>query len=81
MQDGLGGFFPASNYIDLGLFEHVGEVAATQKAPVKFGAQVYGMSDFRVFGWLLGLVYSYLVVYSGWLVGLPHGHHDPYEIV
>lgn len=34
-QDGLGGFFPASNYIDLGLFEHVGEVAATQKAPVK----------------------------------------------
>ena len=38
LQDGLGGFFPASNYIDLGLFEHVGEAAATQKAPVKFGA-------------------------------------------
>jgi hypothetical protein len=54
LQDGLGGFFPASNYIDLGLFEHVGEAAATQKAPVKFGAQVYGMSDIRVSGWLLG---------------------------
>eukprot|EP00435_Cladocopium_sp_Y103_P056942 s1999_g19.t1 len=39
-QDGLGGFFPASNYIDLGLFEHVGEATATQKAPVKFGAQL-----------------------------------------
>jgi len=34
-QDGLGGFFPASNYIDLGLFEHAGDATATQRAPVK----------------------------------------------
>eukprot|EP00438_Fugacium_kawagutii_P017697 Skav211294 [mRNA] locus=scaffold2429:322049:325531:- [translate_table: standard] len=35
-QDGLGGFFPASNYIDLGLFQHAGPATATQKAPVKY---------------------------------------------
>ena len=38
----------------------------------------------QISGFLAGYwvwVYSYLVVYSGWLVGLPHGHHDPYEIV
>ncbi|CAE7276797.1 TTN, partial [Symbiodinium pilosum] len=32
-QDGLGGFFPADGFIDLGLFEHRG--SRTQKAPVK----------------------------------------------
>lgn len=36
LQDGLGGFFPASNYIDLGLFQHAGAATATQKAPVKY---------------------------------------------
>ncbi|CAK8995399.1 unnamed protein product [Durusdinium trenchii] len=34
-QDGLGGFFPATNFIDLGLFEHVGHPGATQRAPVR----------------------------------------------
>ena len=38
-QDGLGGFFPASNYIDLGLFEHAGDATATQRAPVKCEAK------------------------------------------
>ena len=35
VQDGLGGFFPATNFIDLGLFEHVGHPGATQRAPVR----------------------------------------------
>lgn len=39
LQDGLGGFFPASNYIDLGLFEHAGDATATQRAPVKWEAK------------------------------------------
>ncbi|CAE6950495.1 unnamed protein product [Symbiodinium natans] len=35
-QDGLGGFFPADGFIDLGLFEHRSRGPRTQKAPVKF---------------------------------------------
>eukprot|EP00931_Biecheleriopsis_adriatica_P055809 TRINITY_DN33071_c0_g1_i1.p1 TRINITY_DN33071_c0_g1~~TRINITY_DN33071_c0_g1_i1.p1 ORF type:complete len:695 (+),score=137.55 TRINITY_DN33071_c0_g1_i1:72-2087(+) len=34
-QDGLGNFFPADGFIDLGLFEHRGSPAATQQAPVR----------------------------------------------
>ena len=60
MQDGLGGFFPASNYIDLGLFEHVGEATATQKAPVKFGSP----GGWDVMGYLMA------VFLAGYLVSL-----------
>jgi len=34
-QDGLGNFFPADNFLDLGLFEHRGGFTALQAAPVK----------------------------------------------
>lgn len=34
-QDGLGNFFPADDFIDLGLFEHRGGAAAVQTAPIR----------------------------------------------
>ena len=34
-KDGLGGFFPASSFIDMGLVEHSGHAHAPQRAPVK----------------------------------------------